>query len=25
MFKMLIRPGEKDPRHPKYRVLRKDR
>lgn len=25
MFKFLIRPGEKDPRHPKYDILRPDR
>lgn len=25
MFVMLFRPGEKDARHPKYRVLREDR
>ena len=25
LFVMLFRPGEKDPRHPKYRVLRDDR
>lgn len=24
-LKMLVRPGEKDPRHPKYLVLRNDR
>jgi hypothetical protein len=25
MFKFLIRPGEKDPHHPKYDILRPDR
>jgi hypothetical protein len=25
MFWMLFRPGEKDPHHPKYRILRDDR
>jgi hypothetical protein len=25
MFRMLWRPGETDPRHPKYMVLRNDR
>jgi hypothetical protein len=25
MFWMLLRPGEGDPRHPKYLVLRRDR
>ncbi len=24
-LKMLFRPGERDPHHPKYRILRKDR
>jgi hypothetical protein len=25
MFRMLLRPGETDPQHPKYSVLRDDR
>ena len=25
MLRMLIRPGESDPEHPKYRILREDR
>ena len=25
MLRMLIRPGEDDPAHPKYRILREDR
>lgn len=25
MFRMLIRPGERDPRHPKYMILPDDR
>lgn len=25
MLRMLIRPGEHDPEHPKHRILRKDR
>jgi len=24
MFRMLFRPGERDPRHPKYMILRED-
>jgi hypothetical protein len=24
MFRMLFRPGERDPRHPKYMILRHD-
>ncbi len=25
MLKMLLQPGERDPRHPKYAILRRDR